>query len=373
MLLLNGEQFIPSAENPKHALQTAHYTEAIADIREQYSKGGRNRTIVLTRRKEQKRNEAGMLEETPPMIFPAQATPTIQLAEKHKRQAAQIGGMETWAYSNQQPRRKAHGEPFEPVPKSIQFMYQFESFDIIDDIELIYFLLYKSPRVYYPPAIAQGKVKRGDLMVEDKALKAKERVEKQREELKLKNAILAPDIQYPLHNDDNLRKVAAAWGIDGAMDEYTTADALRIQLEHAVEQGEKDKISMGEGKGYAEFFELINFDDSVRQRALVMYALDSGTLRFDQDKGRYSYATGDVLLEVPSQKRNKAFDYIASYFSNELNETAWKNFAKEVIDEAYIKQLNFGDLKWLAKMNGLPVSQKSTEALVESLCKVYCG
>jgi hypothetical protein len=373
MLLLNGEQFIPTGKNPEHALQIRHYEEAITYLRNRYGQGGRNRTLVLTRRKEQKRNEGGLLEETPPMVFPAQAVPEIQLAEKDKSKGDKVGGMETWAYSAQQPRRRALGEPYEPIPKSIKFMSHFETFDLMSDIELIYFLLYKSPRVYYPPAVAQGKVKKGDLMVEDKALIAKEKVQKQRDELKLKNAILAPDIQYPLHNDTNLRKVAAAWGIDGAMDEHTSVDDLRIRLEHSVTEAEKNKAITGSGKGLDEFFELINFDDAVNQRSLIMYALDTGKLIYDTAKVRYSYASGTDLLDVPDGRKYEAFDYLAGYLGNEINKRSWEAFTREVVDEEYIKTLTFADLKWLAKMNELPVSQKSTEALVEDLCKVYCG
>lgn len=372
MLLINGEQFIPTGKNPEHELQRNHYEEAIADLKEYFGQGGRNRTIVLTRRKEQKRNSSGMLEQTAPMIFPAQAVCEIQLAAKDLKKKDTVGGMETWSYSKQQPARRALGEPYTPVPKSIQFISHFETFDLFNDIEIIYFLLYKSPRVYYPPAIAQGKVKKGDLMVEDKALKAKEKVQKQRDELKLKNAILAPDIQYPLYNEANLRQVAAAWGIDGAMDPYTSVDDLRLKLEHSVVTAEKNKKNDG-GKGMDEFFELINFDDAVRQRALIMHALDSGKLKHDEQKSRYVYGDGSPLLEVPATKKHQAFDYLANYLGNDVNKKSWEAFVREVIDEEYIKTLTFGDLKWLAKMNELPVSQKSTEALVEDLCNVYCG
>lgn len=381
MLLINGEQFIPTGKNPEHELQINHYNESINDLRERFGKGGRNRTIVLTRRKDQKRNASGLLEETAPMIFPSQAVSEIQISAKDGerkdkngvRVRDKIGGMETWAFSEQQPSRRALGEPYIPSPKSVKFMSYFESYDLFRDIELLYFLLYKSPRVYYPPAIAQGKVKKGDLMVEDKDLIAKEKVQKQRDELKLKNAIMAPDIQYPLYSESNLRQVAAAWGINGAMDEHTSPDDIRLKLEDSVVEAEKNKVTTGSGKGFDEFFELINFDDSVRQRALIMHALDSGKLKYDQQKIRYTYASGADLLDVPDGKKYEAFDYLATYIGNKLNAKVWESFVREVIDEDYIKSLTFGDLKWLAKMNDLPVSQKSTEALVEDLCKVYCG
>jgi hypothetical protein len=281
--------------------------------------------------------------------------------------------MDTWAVSVQQPRRPNYGEPNEPVPKSIKFMSHFETYDLINDIELIYFLLYKSPRVYYPPAIAQGKVKRGDLMVEDKGMIAREKVQKQRDELKLKNAIMAPDIQFPLYNDTNLRQVAAAWGINGAMDPYTSVDDLRLKLEHSVLEAEKNKVVTGSGKGFDEFFDLINFDDAVRQRSLIMHALDEGKIKYDVTKIRYNYASGSPLLDVPDRSKDEPFDYLASYLGNPVNEKAWDLFTKEVVDEDYIKSLSFAELKWLAKVNDLPVSQKSTEALQEDLCKVYCG
>jgi len=380
MLLLNGEQFLPSGKNPNHEYQINHYKEAITDIRERYGQGGRNKTVVLVRRKEQKRNAGGLLEETAPMIFPAKAYPEIQLSARDANRKEdgvavkdKVGGMETWAYSGNRPKRNVLGDTFDPDPKSIKFMSHFETFNMDTDMDLLYFLLYKSPRVYYPPAIVQGKVKKGDLMVEDKALRAKEKVQKERDALKLKNAIMAPDTQFPLNNDSNLRKVAAAWGLDGAMDPHQSADDLRIRLEHSVTEAEKEKKLKKEGKGMSEFFEMINFDDSVRQRSMIMYALDSKKLIWDEAGVRYTYASGAELLDLPDGKKYEAFHYLADYLGNPLNEKLWDAFTREVIDNEYLNTLNFGDLKWLAKLNELPISQKSTEALRDDLCKVYCG
>jgi len=373
MLLLNGVQFIPTGKNPDHEIQIKHYKESVKFLRDTYGKNGQNSIITLIRRKEPTRNATGMLEETAPLVFPAKAYPEVQFAASDSKKKDSIGGMETWAYSENRPLRKQAGDDYQQDPKSIKFMSHAQGFNMDTHIDLLYFLLYKSPKVFFPPAVAQGKVKKGDLMVEDSALRAKEAVAKERDILKLKNAIMAPSLQYPLHNDENLRKVAAAWGIDGAMDQHKSVDELRLLLEHTVKNAEKAKKMTGNGKGLEEFFELIEFDDSVRQRSMIMYALDNGKIKHDKDKNTYLYASGNELLNVPDNKKYVAFDYLASHLSNELNAKEWEMFIKEVVDEDYLNALNFGDLKWLAKLNELPLSQRSTEGLREDLSKIYCG
>jgi len=373
MLLINGEQFNPTANNPDHAIQKAHYEESVKMIRETYGRGGRNSVLTLTRRKEPKRNATGELEDVPPIVFPAKAYVEIQFASKDHKRSESLAGMETWAYSENRPNRDGKNDLWEPDPKSIKFMSQSQVFDMNSEMELIYFLLYKSPRVYHLPAIAQGKAKKGDLIVEDKALKAREKVETERNALKLKNAIMAPSSTFPLYSDENLRKVAAAWGIEGAMDQHESVDNLRLILEHRVKEGEKEKKQTGEGKGFDEFFALIDFDDSVRQRAIIMYALDSGKVKHDREKGVFTFASGGLLLEVPASKKYVAFDYLADHLAKPLNDKEWDLFVKEVIDEDYIHGLTYDDLKWLARHNDITISKKKAEDLKEDLISVYCG
>jgi hypothetical protein len=330
--------------------------------------------ITLVRRKEQKRNASGLLEETAPMVFPAKTYAEIQFSLKDQKDQEKLGGsVETWAYSENRPIIKNAGDQSEPSPKSLKFIAHSQGYNMNSEMDLIYFLLYKSPKVYYQPAIAQGKAKKGDLIVDDRAQIAKDKVTKERAELKLKNAIMAPDVSFPLHNDENLRKVAAAWGIDGAMDKYGSPDEIRMKLEHSVTEGEKEKKTTGKGKGFDEFFELIEFDDSVRARTLIMYALDNGLITYDESTQKYEYSSGSALLEVPDNKRYSAFDYLADYLFNEINVNHWERFRKEVVSVEYLEMIAYGDLKWLAKLNEITIGQKNAAALKDDLCKVYCG
>ena len=371
MLLLNGERFVPTANNSEHEIQKRHYEESVKHIRDTYGK--KDKVLTIIRRKEPGRNASGMLEETAPMVFPSKAYQDIQFSVQDKKAAENTGGTEVWAYSKSRPDRKNVGDDFEPNPNSIKFMSYFEAFHIENDIELIYFLLYKSPRVYFPAAIAQGKAKKGDLMVDDKDARDREKVAKQRDSLKLQNAVFAPDVSYPLYTDENLRKVAAAWGIDGASDLNNGVDNIRLRLEDSVKRAEAKKSITGEGKGFKEFFELCDFDDSVRARSLIMHALDTDQLTYDEDKHIYAYGEGGELLHVPEKYKYESFDYLATHLSNKLHSKEWELFKKEVIDSDYLKGLSFGDLKWLAKDDGLPVAKKSTDDLREDLCNVYCG
>jgi len=374
MLLLNGKQFIPTSNDKETLIQRNHYKEAIAYLRKEYGQGGRNNVITLVRRKEQKVNASGHLEETAPMVFPAKSTPEIQFSRADEKHKDNIGGMEIWAYSGNRPKRANVGDDYQPDPKSIKFISHAQGFNMDTDMDLIYFLLYKSPKVYFQPAIAQGKVKRGDLIIDDPARKAKDKVRKERDILKLKNAVMAPEPTYPLYSDENLRKVAAAWGLSSAMDEFYSADTLRIQLEHAVKEGEKTKEKIGRGKGLAEFFEMCNFDESVRKRAVIMFAIDAGLVVYDLAGHNYYYKSSkDVIVDVPAKHRADRFDYLSGHLENKINEKDWDLFKKEVINDEYLDKLSFGDLKWLAQQDHMSVSQKSTDTLREELSEIYCG
>ena len=148
MLLLDGKQFIPTRSDPDQEIARNHYAEATAYIKEYYSQGGRVDVITLIRRKEQKRDGTGILEDTPPMIFPAKVYPKIQLAKKDKQKEDSMGGQEVWAYSDNQPKRKNVGDDYQPDPKSIKFMSHSQGYSMKDQMDLLYFLLYKSPKVY---------------------------------------------------------------------------------------------------------------------------------------------------------------------------------------------------------------------------------
>lgn len=375
MLLLNGVQFIPTSTNSETRIQRNHYTESVKLIKDTYGQGGRNKMIVIVRRKDQKRDKSGRLEETPPMVFPAKAYPAIQFAHQDDKEKENKGGsIESWAYSERRAIKKKDQDQLEPEPKSIKFMSHFQGYDMDTQMELIYFLLFKSPKVWFPPAHSQGKVKKGDLMVDDPGLRAREKLAKERNILKLKNAILAPDSTFPLYSDKKLRQVAAAWGLDGAQDEYQSVDDLRIRLEDSVKRSDEVFKKTGKGKGVTAFLEMIEFDESVRRRSMIQYALDNEVITYDDNKDDYLYTSNNsILLDVPPKETNEPFDYLATHLSNELFAKEWELFKREVISVEYLEMLAYDELKWLARQDDLPVSQKSKDALREDLGKIYCS
>ena len=373
MLLLNGKQFLSTSKDPDTAIQRNHYTESVKLIKETYGQKGRNKMVVLVRRKEQKRDNTGKLEETPPMVFPAKAYPAIQFAFQDDKEKENKGGsIESWAYSERRAIKKNNQDQLEPDPKSIKFMSHFQGYDMDTQMELIYFLLFKSPKVWFPPAHPQGKVKKGDLMVDDPGLRAKEKIAKERNILKLKNAILAPDSTFPLYSDKKLRQIAAAWGLDGAQDEFQSVDDLRIRLEDSVKRSDEVFKKTGKGKGVTAFLEMIEFDESVRRRSMIQWAMDNEVIKWSDNKYLY-ISTGDMLLEVPPKEINEPFDYLATHLSNSLFEKEWGLFKREVISVEYLEMLAYDELKWLARQDDLPVVQKSKDALREDLGKIYCS
>lgn len=369
MLILNGKLFDPASKMEDDMVAARyHYLECVKDLRNKFGKYG---YVKLVRRKGMKINPSGYLEPVTMIIFPAKVHTSVQFATKTTaKDKDQYGGMETWAFSAETPIKK-DGE-YQCVPKSIKSTTYEWLLDLEKDIELIYFLLFKSPTVYYPDAINKyGKRKSGELVIDDKDEREARIAEGRKAASRLNHAIYG-DQTSPLYETSTLRSAAAAWGVEGALNEAATEDEVRNMLYADVERQQKAKESTGVGKGIDEFLDFLNYDDIIRARALVLDAIDRGVLLYDKVKFAYIYASTNVpLLIVPEKYKHRKFDALCDFLLAPTNSAAYEKFRKEVITPEFMKAQTFPWIKWLAGIEEIPVASKSEKDLRAALVERY--
>jgi hypothetical protein len=369
MLLLNGKIFDPASKlDDEMVAARAHYLECVKQLRNKFGKYGQ---IKLVRRKGLKKNPTGLYEPVPMIIFPAKVHTNVQFASNATgKDRDQYGGMETWSYSAENPVRK-DGE-YQCVPKSIKVATYELALDLEKDIELIYFLLFKCPQVYYPEAINKyGKIKKGELIIDDKDEREARIAEGRKAAAKLNHAIYG-DKTSPLFEVSTLRATAAAWGVEGALSEKATEDEVRNNLFADVERQQKVKETTGTGRGIEEFLDFVNYDDIIKARALVLHAIDAGIIQYDKVKFTYIYeSTGTPLLIVPEKAKGEKFDYLCQFLLAKTNAPAWEKLRKEVITPEFMKGQPFTWIKWLAEIEELPIAGKSEKDLRAALVERY--
>jgi hypothetical protein len=369
MLLLNGKIFDASSKVEDDMVAArAHYLECVKYLRDKFKNYGH---IKLVRRKGLKINPSGLYEPTPMIIWPAKIHTSVQFATKATtRDRDAYGGMETWAYSAESPIKK-DGE-YICVPKSLKNATYEWPLDLEKDIELIYFLLYKSPMVYFPDAINKyGKRKSGELIIDDKDEREARIADGRKAAAKLNTAIYG-DQTSPLYDVSALRSAAAAWGVEGVLTDAVTEDEVRNLLYADVEQKQKVKENTGVGKGVEDFLDFLNYDDMIRSRALVLDAIDRKIVLWDAVKFTYVYGSTNVpLMIVPEKNKHRKFDALCDFLLAPTNNAAWEKFRKEVINPEVIKGKTFPWVKWLAGIEEIPVASKSEKDLRQALVERY--
>jgi len=369
MLILNGKIFDPSSrlEDDMTAAR-AHYLECVKQLRNKFGKYGH---IKLVRRKGLKINPSGLYEPVPMIIFPAKVHTSVQFATNATaKDKDQYGGMETWAYSAESPVKKDN--EYQAVPRSIKVATYEMVLDLEKDVEFIYFLLYKCPQVFYPEAVNKyGKIKKGELIIDDKDEREARIADGRKAAAKLNHAIYG-DKTSPLFEASALRATAAAWGIEGALSEKATEDEVRNNLFADVERQQKAKESTGTGRGIEEFLDFVNYDEIIKARALILHAIDAGIVQYDKVKFCYIYeSTGNPLLIIPEKAKHEKFDYLCNFLLQPVNKPAWEKLRKEVITPEFMKGQPFTWIKWLADIEELPIASKSEKDLRAALVERY--
>ena len=369
MLILNGKIFNADSQ-AEDSMKTArqHYLECVKAIREKYGKYG---YVKLVRRKPIKRNASGLLDPIPMLIFPARVHVNAQFATKTSQaDKDKFGGMETWEFSLATPIKK-DGD-YRSNPKSMKFPTQEKTYSLNSEMDLIYFMLYKSHQVYYPEAVQKyGKRSGGELMVDDKDERERIVAEGRKSEAKLNHAIYG-DQESPLYDENSLRSIAAAWGLESALDEKVTPDEVRNLLYEDVLQKQRKREKDKKGKGTDDFLDFIQYDELIYARALILDGITRRIIKYDMPKFTYVYADTDTpLVIVPEKHRGRKFDYLCDYVLAKTNGVVWEKLRKEIISADYIDAHDFKWVKWLGRVEDLPISGKSEKDIRAALKDRY--
>jgi hypothetical protein len=368
-LILNGKLFNPASNaDDEMVLARQHYLECVKDIREKYGKYG---YVKVIRRKPRKRNESGYWEPTPMIIFPAKVHTNVQFPVQAKAaDKDKYGGLETWEISMSTPLRKEN--EYRARPASFKFTMEEKVLYLDKDMDEIFYLLYKSPHVYYPDAVNKyGKRAGGSLTVDNRDERERIIAEGRKDAAKLNTAIYG-DATSPLSEESVLRATAAAWGIENALSLTVSDDELRNTLYQDVMAKQASKEKTIQGKGVDDFLQFISFDNVIKARALILEAISRGIVRYDIPKFSYIYASSEMpVLVIPDKHVSRKFDYLCEFLLAKNNESSWEKFRREVIDEKYINEHNFQWTKWLAKEEGLPIAAKSEKDIRSALADRY--
>jgi hypothetical protein len=368
-LLLNGKLFNPSSTaEDEMTIARQHYSECVKDIREKYGKYG---YVKIIRRRPRKRNESGYWESTPAIIFPARVHTNVQFPSKATTaERDRSGGLESWEFSSSTPVKK-DGE-YRARPGSFKFTMEENVYYLDKDMDLIYFLLMKSPQVFYQDAVNKyGKRAGGSLTVDNRDERERIMAEGRKDAAKLNFAIYG-DATSPLSEESVLRATAAAWGIENALDPAVSDDELRNTLYANIMAQQATKEKSLHGKGIDDFLQFISFEENIKARALILDAISRGIVRYDIPKFSYIYASSDMpVLVVPDKHVSRKFDYLCEFLLAKNNETSFEKFRKECVDEKVIDAHDFKWTKWLAKVEGLPIAAKSEKDLRAALKDRY--
>jgi hypothetical protein len=368
-LILNGKLFNPASNaDDEMVLARQHYLECVKDIREKYGKYG---YVKVIRRKPRKRNESGYWEPTPMIIFPAKVHTNVQFPVQAKAaDKDKYGGLETWEISMSTPLRKEN--EYRARPAAFKFTMEEKVLYLDKDMDEIFYLLYKSPHVYYPDAVNKyGKRAGGSLTVDNRDERERIVAEGRKDAAKLNFAIYG-DATSPLSEESVLRATAAAWGIENALDPAVSDDELRNTLYANITAQQATKEKVLHGKGIDDFLSFISFEENINARALILNAISTQRVRYDIPKFSYIYASSEIpVLIIPDKYVPRKFDYLCEFLLSKNNEAAWERFRKECVDEKVIDSHDFKWVKFLAKADGLPIASKSEKDLRAALKDRY--
>lgn len=268
-------------------------------------------------------------------------------------------GLTIWAYCNTMPIINKNG--LLELPTDVRSRYfVVEHYILILDInkepDFAFYLIEKTPFV-----------KNGWLQIKDEDKEAVKRAKAKRATLDLDNAIW-----HGLIDENKLRNVAAAWGVDTALDQNTPLDAVRERLDEAVRAAEAKKVAKPEDqyqRGIAEFLKEVTAEPDVRRRAFVEYAFNNGFLIYDKSRGAVD-TKKEALLTIPSAYINNHIDFVTSYYGSPQGIKIWPELLKDILPDGVI--LASQDKKGLisiAESLGVEFDKKTNDALREDIKK----
>ena len=283
------------------------------------------------------KNATGQME--PPATFNILLTAGVQTNQ----------GLEEWAYTERLQRDKT-GQMYIPSKKS---MMVHQGSLVLDkrDADLIYFLTKKS-RQYG-----------GTFVLEDKAQKARERVDKKAQDIEFQAAIYSK--QSPLADEAMLRDVAAAFGVSDSSSKDVAS--LREALESKIKRNEDLRSVNPKVWGIDAFLEKINATTEMRRRAIAQKAIDQKVVKYNELSFYFELTgSGDKLLLVPTEHLRDRDNYFVTQVIKDADGGTWKIIKKSIITPEMIDSWDKpSDYGWLAEEEGLPLTMKKEEKLAK--------
>ena len=323
MLLINWEVFNTSDTTGKHAKEIEHYEKATKGIRNKY---GQYVRFVNTQVAKDLQGQP-----IPPCTLPLVAR----------------DGLTEWAYTDSSGNIRTTKDGRVTLTRKSKIMQHGELMvDLNKDIDLAYFIIEKSQML-----------KKGLIKIDDVREQQEEKVRKEKDAIKLKAAIYSD--ASPLTSEPMLRQVCHSLGISGA--DKATEAGLRIKLEAFIEAEDKKKDV--KAMTTANFLEFINMADEVNRRGIVGKAVARKLIEYTKMHGWIWAISRNTIVRVPDTRYGDRFAYLCEFFGNEANKEVWDALVKELVESGYFEDDQpYDELKWLAKMYGIPVAQtKKTE------------
>ena len=225
--------------------------------------------------------------------------------------------------------------------------------DINEDPDFAYYLYYCSRAV-----------KGGHLRIDDPKADVKAKGDKYREELALQVAIW-----QTLADEDKLRKIASAWDVENV--DTLEPDAIRFELQKALERRNELQRKNPLIKGTREFLEDLSVNDYVRLSYFLRQNTELGLITYTKD-GRYRVGDKD-LVHVPSTWANERFVWLCDYFNSPSHREELKNLMHDVITKEYLDGVKDNkDFRWIAEVAGIEgYFNKSPEQVKEMVYKTF--
>jgi len=231
--------------------------------------------------------------------------------------------------------------------------------DLEKDIELAFFLYFKSPFMN-PKKGARGS---GQLKVDDPDADA--RILGETEEMITERKMAV----WKLLREDKLHLLARAYGINNV--DGKASPVLRSELEKQLEINDQLRKSNPAVKGTLDFLEEMKVTDEVLLRAFVKRMLDEKRLVWKPD-GRFTI--GDkVVVQVPANDLKRNFDFLCQYLAAGNSLDKLQEFLRDLLSPEYLDGITEKkEWQWLSKVSGFSPEFKKMEDVQNRVRQFYC-
>lgn len=342
--MLETTAALKNKDHPMHAI-AVEYTDGINKLREEH--GQKIRFIRPGFPKKSKGidsrgRETMMLEPATPALFP------LEKVYVHNER-----GEEIWSCCLQTPVYLPNGLWSIGKKKSIKI----DEYVIVD--------LSRQPDLAYYLAYIAKFERKGLLKIDDPMAEIRERDAEERRMVEVKSAIY-----QMLDKEDDLRKIAAAYGVSGAYTNDPAKIRLDLVAQLEINDTKRNKQKDMTIRGTREFLEDLKVSDNVRLRAFVKRMIDNKTITYKPD-GRFRI--GDKpITQVPHSEIGRRDDWLCGFYAMPNNKDHLQELMRDVIDKKFLDGItDEKDLTWIAKVFDVNTVAKKKEDIKSSVYGVF--